>query len=183
MKKFIIIIFIIILALAGAGYFYWGNKSSVSTDINSGGDVKGAQTELTDFKNDLFDTKLNSDFILKNQTSSANAATTRQFVFSNNNPYFNGQIAITIGIDKTHQIDDVSGVKLRQINSDDYTQTSQSGVLNTNNYVFNKLSSYEKSVFWVDNGYQVSVVASGGAENKSILEDNLEKILKNWKWL
>lgn len=169
---------------AGSYGFYWANKPVVSKGINStDSDVKGAQTQLVDMQNDLFKTKMSSDFMLKTQNTLNNEATSRQFVFTNKDVYFNGQIAITVGTDKTHDLSDVSGVKLRQINPDEYTQLPPSKSLNVENSAFSKISTYEKSVFWIDNGRQISVVASGGFENQSVLDENMDTILKNWQWL
>jgi hypothetical protein len=183
MKK-VVALFIIVLAVTGIYGFYWANKPAVSKSINNlDTDVKGAQTQVVDVQTDLFKTKISSDFVLKTQNTLDNEATSRQFVFAHKNVYFNGQIAITIGTDKTHDLSDISGVKLRQINTEEYNQLPSSKSLNIENIVFSKKSTYEKSVFWLDNGNKVSLVASGGFENQSTLDENLDTILRNWQWL
>lgn len=179
----------IVVGIMGAGllvgilgwFLYWSNQPSSVSIASQEAAVQGLATEVMPFDAQEFSTQITADFMVKNRTNNSAGPISGQYLLVEKDPRTNAQVAITVTAG-SGGVDDMSAVKLRLQNGADYTETTLDDAVPAGGRVFIKNSSYEKGIYWAENGKQVSVVASGGAENQAALEQALKTILINWQW-
>lgn len=167
------------------GFLLWSQQPSRGTIIHSAEEttgVKGSSITQESFNTQFFDTVVSSNFKMKTKNEAASPSILGQYLLTDKDIYKSGQLAITIGVAKDNNLDEVSPVKLRRTFPNEYTEVISEPGYPAGSVTFVKQPDFEKSVFWIHDGRYVAVVVSGGIENQESLNDSLLMTLTSWQW-
>lgn len=181
-KKSIALTISPIIIICGVAYFaHWVNgPASTSVGTVSSGDVLSTQITLKEFGSAYFTTLVPDTMQLKTKEENHRATTVGNYLLKNSNVKASDQLAITIGQPGQESLETISHVTIRKMNPEEYKRTTvpnmPSGAI-----AFQKQNTYEKSVFWIKDGYYIAVVVSGTPLRSNILDQTLQAVLVNWQ--
>ncbi len=173
-----------VIASAIGAFFIWQNQPSkgvISQTATPGTDVKGSVSTVEELSTQLFDTKITSNFRMRNRNEVPTTSIYGQYLLSDKDAYISDQLAITIGAVKSNSINDVSPVQFRRASPEKYTLGEPDSGFPANSIIFLWEDGYEKSVFWVEDGEYIGVVASGSAARQIQLNNSLSVLVSNWR--
>ncbi len=180
------VLFVGILGLSSFGVFFvWSNQPSKGTSVNAnqdGVEVRGVSTTLENFEANSFFTKVPSNLKMKTKSEIPGQAILGQYLLVDKDPYVSDQLAITVGNAKNPSVSEVSPVQFRNTLPHEYEVVPTDGTFPKGSIVFVKKAGYEKSVFWVEDGRYIGIVASGSSNRAAELEQALHSAITNWSW-
>ncbi|QQS20050.1 hypothetical protein IPL85_01160 [Candidatus Saccharibacteria bacterium] len=185
MKKWLIGIAAAIVLGIGTGGFIWWNQSAVTTVVTTDQEesraVLGSQEKLFTWKTEHFITRAPSSLRVVSSNEVAQGMTTGQYLLGSTLLRRDDQLGVTVGTLGTMQLEELSAIKLRRLQSDVYAVSTRP-FAPASALVFTKADTYETAVYWAQGSNYAAVVVSGSSVHKADLESTLEAVVTNWQW-
>lgn len=166
-KWIILIIFLIILAII----FFWGSRPRKGKIIVKKTDeVSQIKTEKQRYENEFLTFEYPDDYVKRSE---------------GNNLWLNGKLRIAESItllcrDFEGNIDDDSGVKMRQVKTDEYDE-EMINIAGVEGLLFIKKDKSERTAFVLKNGILISFSMTANSNDEKIGE-KFREMIESWEW-
>jgi hypothetical protein len=184
-KKWLLIgLFVIILGLVLGIYLWWhsaASTSSVTYGPSSNGVALGSETTLVPWQTSFFTTKISTSLRKLTSTETPQNPIVGQYLFTGKGLHDSDQLAVSIGGLSGGSLREISAIKLRADQPNNYKQSNRS-FAPAGAIVFEARTGYETSVFWQHGSQYVAVVTSGLPSDSTDLDQDVSDVMTNWQW-
>lgn len=175
------------LLILAVGFNKWANNPAVTSSSESPvravtlNASQSAQSQPLDTA--YFKTTLPGDILVRTNNEVAHGNTLIQLLATSRAGQVQDQLGVTIGILGNQQLTDVSSVRLRLGDTNNYRRASLPQ-LPAGAVMFERTSElFEKAVFWPNGqGQYAAVVVSGTLDRSPYLDSLLVTVIKGWQW-
>lgn len=163
-----------------AGRYFSGQSTGtiIKNNSDSVSEVKAANVELKKYENEYFAVSIPSALRLRSSSLNTTESILAQYAFWSQVPTDQRQIAITVGKYSGGNMDEISFVKQRLIDS----SYSQLPGTTAQKLIIQKNDGSEYAVFLVNGSRYSAIVASGQGGSLVALSDLGEQVSKSFIW-
>lgn len=162
-------------------YIWLGASASVKPKAITSSIIQHEKNNFKHLQGKYFSTTIPEDVSLRTHNVAPQGTRIEQILANNKKSPLNDQLAVSIGKVPPEGLNGISDIQFRQNDSKKY-QITEIKNAPPGAIVFNNLETYEKSIFWVNEGKYAGVVILGSNDRRAALDNTLSIILEEWSW-
>lgn len=184
MKRWLGATLAVVLVLLGGWLYRWWHSPAESIVVSTGAQsskVLSSENVLVPWETSQFTSRYPSNLRIITSNEVAQGITVGQYLLGSTDLRVSDQLAVTVGKLEDLNLAELPAVKFRATHPESYEQTTLS-FTPPGGLAYSSVGAYEVAIFWQEDGRFAAVVASGSSVRQAELEQQLESVIKEWRW-